>query len=171
MAPEERRQIAVDARNAMKSVRKAISQIKRDAKKNHLDTMAQDIIEMLTKRAQKLVADNPVPTREVIEHVTFDLMEAQRAASGEKPMQTLTPEEAEQARAEAVEIVAEPESGFKVPDSDRGRFDKFKELRARLLGGETLSDDELGWYSSYSTTSDCMGWLDMETGLPDAVNQ
>ena len=67
--------------------------------------------------------------------------------------------------------MAEPESGFKVPDSDRGRFDKFKELRARLLGGETLSDDELGWYSSYSTTSDCMGWLDMETGLPDAVNQ
>ncbi len=59
MAPEERRQIAVDARNAMKSVRNAISQIKKDAKKNHLDTMAQDIIEMLTERAQKLVADNP----------------------------------------------------------------------------------------------------------------
>lgn len=171
MAPEERRQIAIDARNAMKSVRKAISEIKKDAKKNHLDTMAQDIIEMLTKRALKTVADNPVPEQDVIEHITFDLMEAQRAASGEKSMQTLTLEEAEQARAEAVEIVAEAESGFKVPDSDRGKFEKFKELRARMLNGETLGDDERGWYGSYSTTPACAGWLDMEAGLAQAVNQ
>lgn len=98
MAPEERRQIAVDARNVMKSVRKAVSRIKRDAKKHHIDTMAQDIIEMLTRRAMKAAADNPVPAQDVIDHITFDLAEAQRAASGEKSMQTLTLDEAEQAR-------------------------------------------------------------------------
>ena len=167
MAPEERRQIAVDARNAMKSVRNAISQIKKDAKKNHLDTMAQDIIEMLTERAQKLVADNPVPTREVIEHVTFDLMEAQRAASGEKPMQTLTPEQAEEARAQAIELVAENE--FTVPQSAQARNALFEALQTRTISGEALSADELNWISMYRTSAERAGFEAMNQLY--AVNQ
>ena len=167
LAPEERRQIAVDARNAMKSVRNAISQIKKDAKKNHLDTMAQDIIEMLTKRAQKLVADNPVPTREAIEHLTFDLMEAQRAASGEKSMQTLTLEEAEQARAEAVEIVAD--QTFMVPKSAQGRNALFLELESRAQSGEDLTGDERNWLAMYRTSSERAGYEAMSQLY--AVNQ
>lgn len=167
LAPEERRRIAIDARNAMKSVRNAISQIKKDAKKNHLDTMAQDIIEMLTKRAQKLVADNPVPTREVIEHLTFDLMEAQRAASGEKSMQTLTLEEAEQARAEAVEIVAD--QTFMVPKSAQGRNALFLELESRAQSGEDLTGDERNWLAMYRTSSERAGYEAMSQLY--AVNQ
>lgn len=167
LAPEERRRIAIDARNAMKSVRNAISQIKKDAKKNHLDTMAQDIIEMLTKRAQKLVADNPVPTREAIEHVTFDLMEAQRAASGEKSMQTLTLEEAEQARAEAVEIVAD--QTFMVPKSAQGRNALFLELESRAQSGEDLTGDERNWLAMYRTSSERAGYEAMSQLY--AVNQ
>ena len=167
LAPEERRRIAIDARNAMKSVRNAISQIKKDAKKNHLDTMAQDIIEMLTKRAQKLVVDNPVPTREVIEHLTFDLMEAQRAASGEKSMQTLTLEEAEQARAEAVEIVAD--QTFMVPKSAQGRNALFLELESRAQSGEDLTGDERNWLAMYRTSSERAGYEAMSQLY--AVNQ
>lgn len=167
MAPEERRQIAVDARNAMKSVRKAISQIKKDAKKNHLDTMAQDIIEMLTKRALKTVADNPVPAQDVIEHVTFDLMEAQRAASGEKSMQTLTIEEAEQARIEAVEIMTE--QTFMVPKSAQGRNVLFLELESRAQSGQSLTDDERNWMSMYRTSSERAGFEAMNQLY--AVNQ
>ena len=167
LAPEERRRIAIDARNAMKSVRNAISQIKKDAKKNHLDTMAQDIIEMLTKRAQKLVADNPVPTREAIEHLTFDLMEAQRAASGEKSMQTLTLEEAEQARAEAVEIVAD--QTFMVPKSAQGRNALFLELESRAQSGEDLTGDERNWLAMYRTSSERAGYEAMSQLY--AVNQ
>ena len=139
MAPEERRQIAVDARNVMKSVRKAVSRIKRDAKKHHIDTMAQDIIEMLTRRAMKAAADNPVPAQDVIDHITFDLAEAQRAASGEKSMQTLTLDEAEQARAEAVEIVAD--QTFKVPKYAQGRNALFLELQSRAQSGEDMTGD------------------------------
>lgn len=167
MAPEERRQIAVDARNVMKSVRKAVSQIKRDAKKYHIDTMAQDIIEMLTRRAMKAAADNPVPAQDVIDHITFDLAEAQRAASGEKSMQTLTIEEAEQARAEAVEIVAD--QTFMVPKSAQGRNALFLELESRAQSGGDLTGDERNWMAMYRTSSERAGFEAMNQLY--AVNQ
>ena len=167
MAPEERRQIAVDARNVMKSVRKAVSRIKRDAKKHHIDTMAQDIIEMLTRRAMKAATDNPVPAQDVIDHITFDLAEAARAASGEKSMQTLTLEEAEQARIEAVEIVAD--QTFMVPKSAQGRNALFLELESRAQSGEDLTGDERNWMAMYRTSSERAGFEAMNQLY--AVNQ
>ncbi len=119
------------------------------------------------KRAEEIEAANPLPTPTVIDHITFELAEAQRAASSEKPMQTLTPEQAEEARAEAVELIAENE--FTVPQSAQARNALFEALQARTISGEALSADELNWISMYRTSAERAGFEAMSQLY--AVNQ
>ena len=167
MAPERRQQIAVSARNAAKSIKRAATEIRKLAKKHNLDRVAQDIMDYHIKRAEEIEAANPLPTPTVIDHITFELAEAQRAASSEKPMQTLTPEQAEEARAEAVELIAENE--FTVPQSAQARNALFEALQARTISGEALSADELNWISMYRTSAERAGFEAMSQLY--AVNQ
>lgn len=67
-------------------------------------------------------------------------------------MQTLTPEQAEEARAQAIELVAENE--FTVPQSAQARNALFEALQTRTISGEALSADELNWISMYRTSAE-----------------
>ena len=108
-----------------------------------------------------------MPTQNDVDYMTFELAEAQRAASGEKSMQTLTLEEAEQARIEAVEIVAD--QTFMVPKSAQGRNALFLELESRAQSGEDLTGDERNWMAMYRTSSERAGFEAMNQLY--AVNQ
>lgn len=167
MTPQRRQQIAVNARNASKSIKRAAAEIRKLAKKHELDRVAQDIVDYHIKRAEEIEAANPLPTPTVVDHITFELSEAQRAASGEKAMQTLTLEEAAKAQAEAVEIVAE--QTFMVPKSAQGRNTLFLELESRAQSGEDLTGDERNWMAMYRTSSERAGFEAMNQLY--AVNQ
>lgn len=149
MEPEQRRKIAVDARHTMRSVRTAIAGIRKDARKNHLDRMAQDILDMHVERALRLVEDNPAPTADVIEHVTFELAEAARAASKDLSMQTLTPDQAEQARTAAVKILEDQATSFVAPANLAEKQALYLRLDARRLRGEALTPDESNWMEAF----------------------
>ena len=82
-------------------------------------------------------------------------------------MQTLTLEEAEQARIEAVEIVAD--QTFMVPKSAQGRNALFLELESRAQSGEDLTGDERNWMAMYRTSAERAGFEAMNQLY--AVNQ
>ena len=168
MAPERRQQIAVSARNAAKSIKRAATEIRKLAKKHNLDRVAQDIMDYHIKRAEEIEAANPLPTPTVIDHITFELAEAQRAASSEKPMQTLTPEQAER------KPVRKPSSlslktNLQCLSLLRPAMHLFEALQARTISGEALSADELNWISMYRTSAERAGFEAMSQLY--AVNQ
>ena len=167
LTPEEQRTISVDARNAAQSVKAETRRLRAFAKKHNLDQAYLHIMEHHIRKAEEYEAAHPMPTQNDVDYMTFELAEAQRAASGEKSMQTLTLEEAEQARIEAVEIVAD--QTFMVPKSAQGRNALFLELESRAQSGEDLTGDERNWMAMYRTSSERAGFEAMNQLY--AVNQ
>ena len=167
LTPEEQRTISVDARNAAQSVKAETRRLRAFAKKHNLDQAYLHIMEHHIRKAEEYEAAHPMPTQNDVDYMTFELAEAQRAASGEKSMQTLTLDEAEQARAEAVEIVAD--QTFMVPKSAQGRNALFLELESRAQSGEDLTGDERNWMAMYRTSSERAGFEAMNQLY--AVNQ
>ena len=158
MGQERRREIAVAGRIAARSVKRQAAEIRKAARKYRIDAATQEIQEYHLARAAEIEAANPLPTRESEEHITFELEEARRAASGEKSMQTLTPEQAEAAQREAVALT---QKGFTVPGSMQERYALFCELCARVEAGETLSLDEERWRFMYRSSAECKGQEEM----------
>lgn len=167
LTSEEQRTISVDARNAAQSVKAETRRLRAFAKKHNLDQAYLHIMEHHIRKAEEYEAAHPMPTQNDVDYMTFELAEAQRAASGEKSMQTLTLEEAEQARIEAVEIVAD--QTFMVPKSAQGRNALFLELESRAQSGEDLTGDERNWMAMYRTSSERAGFEAMNQLY--AVNQ
>lgn len=158
MSAERRQELAVAGRIAARSVKKQAAAIRRLAKKHGINAAAQDIMDYHLARAEEIEAASPQPVRESEEHVTFELEEARRAVSGEKNMQTLTPEEAEAAQRQAVELTRPV---FTVPGSTQERYALFQELNARAEAGKTLSSEEETWLSMYRLSAECKGFEDM----------
>ena len=68
-------------------------------------------------------------------------------------MPTLTPEQAEKARAEATEILKKQEA-FVAPKSLSEKQDLYLRLDAMRMRGEPLSPDEINWMNAFSKSND-----------------
>lgn len=167
--PHERRDVAVAARQTgVRKVKAEARHLRALAKKTGASDAAKEILEYHIARAAEIEAANPLPTPTVIDHITFELAEAARAADESGPVQTIAPAEAEVARKQAADALQD--ELYPIPADPAGRNRAYLDYSARRIRGEDLPQRIIDWINMYPTTPEAYGFAEMSNLFAVAVN-
>ncbi|MEG2004574.1 MAG: DDE-type integrase/transposase/recombinase [Bilophila sp.] len=163
-----KRDIAVARRSKQRA---SVAEQKKQLRDINRKANVKDIAREIRDEAVRQAAANPVIQPEFISYTTPELEQATAAALAGKHKPPQIHNADVQAARETARLELTVVDAWQ-PKTPRTRFALCKDLKARLLRGETVPAEQREWMLVYENSNECQGFMEMESMyLPHVVNE